>query len=236
MPSPAGPPVGLRLIEVIAAAIAIVVAFLNWDRLDSPPKQVLAVVTLVFLLLAVGRLDVLYGRGDLNWKWFGDLLLIAAPIVLGVALLIFTSTFGLQSKSPSAAVHFIVPPVKTVPRCNVYQGTGAIPPNQRLLIFNRAVNVNGEPMDGGRFYLDGPAVSTEAGWKTPLVEAGAEYVEIAAVLVPNETADFLRSISPVSADGGLIEDGAWLSRSLPFGQKSPSLFVEPDLSDVKPCQ
>lgn len=231
MPPPAGPHLVLRLIEVIAAAITIVIAVLNWDRLDSPLKQVLAGATLGFLLLVVGRLDALYRRGALNWKWFGDLLLIAVPIALGVALL--TSTFGPQSEPPPAAVRFIAPPTKTVPRCNVYQGTGTIPSNQRLLIFNREVNMNHEPT-GGKFYLYGPAVSTETGWRTPLVEAGAKYVEIVAVLVPNETADFLRSISPV-VDGKSI-DGTWLSESLPFGEKSPSLFVEPDLSGAKTCQ
>jgi hypothetical protein len=63
------------------------------------------------------------------------------------------------------------------------------------------------------------------GWRTPRVEAGDRYVQITAVIIPEDLFQSLLSIKPV--DQGATN--AWLMDELPSGRRINSFIVQPRL-------
>jgi hypothetical protein len=135
-------------------------------------------------------------------------------------------------RTAKADLAFIQPASRNLPRCNYFSGTGTIPKDFSLLIFDIGTDANGKP--DGKYYLDGVASSTGNGWRTPQVDAGARHTRVDGILVPRTLADFLLSIETVGPDGRGI-DASWITDQLPLGaQIDPPLSIDPDLSS-KPC-
>jgi hypothetical protein len=159
--------------------------------------------------------------------------LVSSVVVIGIVVAVLPFLHRSAASESASGIHFLVPP-NTVPRCNVYQGTGDIPDGHELLILDRPVDSNGNSQSS-TYYLDGEASRTSTGWQTPQFDVGSEHVEIAAVLVDSDLASYLGSLIIVNASGQKI-DGSWVSQLAPPGSHvKPSIFINPNLSGTKPC-
>jgi hypothetical protein len=98
------------------------------------------------------------------------------------------------------------PPAGTVPMCNDLAGTGTIPADHHLAIFDRSLSA-----PNASYYFDGLASDTDTGWRLLNVtlgeprEAGVR-VELVAVLVPREVGEYLRQVDA---------DETWWSATVP---------------------
>ena len=237
-PPPSSPFTFGRAVEVGAALLAIVAYFGSWKVFQSSIERGLAAAVAILVLLTVTRFDQ-YRRHSrprhLDWP---DL--IVAGALVGVIVALATISLRPQnaptSRGPAAgSLRFHQPPTRSVPRCNVFDGSGTVPPHYSLLVFDRGVDANNQPTTS-EWFLDGPATPTDKGWNTPQVDAGEAHVEIAGVLVPTGIADFLHSVVPVDGQGRELNDGTWVATLLPLGEQvKPSIFIDPDLKGSSPC-
>jgi hypothetical protein len=120
-------------------------------------------------------------------------------------------------------------PADIMTRCNIYTGSGRIPPDQELLVFDRGLDGPTGQTDQG-FSLYDPAIPDKDGWHTTPMGEGADYVEVTAVLVPKSFWDFIRTIDIVDEAGRPIAGASWHSGVLPPGVRVPSLIVHLDLN------
>jgi len=163
------------------------------------------------------------------------LLYIRAPI--GNAPAASASTASSQaaaSASPAPVLRFAPLPEGPRPRCNQYAGTGRIPEGAVLVVYERAVGAQGEPIGQGMSVV-GVAKNTQTGWQTPRMDHGADFVEVAAVLLDQAQYDYLAAQYVVrNKDGQRLEDVTIQTDRLPPGVVVPSLILPIDLK-TPPC-
>jgi hypothetical protein len=99
-----------------------------------------------------------------------------------------------------------------IPHCTSFEGTGSIPARHGLVLFDRATDSAGHYTPTSTFSYDGQAApsSTGTGWTAPNRNIGSgdasgqdSHIAIVAVLMPQDTADFL-DILTSSSDSGLL--------------------------------
>lgn len=139
-----------------------------------------------------------------------------------------TATSPSPSTSPAAALRFVPLPEGLHPRCNQYLGTGRIPDGSVLAVYERSVNPDGTS-NGQGFSLVGIAKNVDTGWQTPRMEHGADFVQVAAVLLDKKLYEFLIAQYVVREDGKRVEGITIQMDALPPGVEVPSLVLHIDL-------
>jgi hypothetical protein len=124
-------------------------------------------------------------------------------------------------------------PPQPVKECQTYDGDGTIPDGYELVFFDRPVTEAHAP--SGYFHMTETPASNNpsgAGWRSPVVHAGAEHVEIVAVLMTNDLYITLKAITLDTEDSNQGEPTSWkLNNVLPPGHQLEPLFVSPNLGE-----
>lgn len=135
----------------------------------------------------------------------------AAAFALGAVVFFFPN--GFSSPSPAAQpppkLRFLQPP-GPIPHCVTFNGTGAIPKGDDLVLFDRPSDPYGNYTHTQAFGYDGPVDPEGNGWIAPDREIGSgdpsdrgTHIAIVALLVPRNVAHFLDDITSNSRSGQL---------------------------------
>lgn len=225
-----------------------------WGRLAAASIAVLGAVIAVVELplhqfLAVASAEVAVLVWVLVWlwpSWKGPALVYAAALSAASAAVAAYTAWGPglrlgdaaasqgSSSVVTAAQHLTFIPIHTpIPYCAAFSGTGRIPAQDTLLVFDEAANANGDAVAHAALNYDGAASSTASGsWSISGILIGyphssGQYVEMTALLVPSSTAAFVDSIPDV--------EGTGLSPSvLGLGAVASRMTVERG-TDSSPC-
>lgn len=108
-----------------------------------------------------------------------------------------------------AASHLkFLPPAEPIPHCVTFNGTGAIPAGDDLVLFDRPSDRLGNYTDTPAFSYDGPVDASGGGWVAPDQEIGSgdssdngAHIAIVAVLMPQGAAHFLNDLTSKSDSG-----------------------------------
>jgi hypothetical protein len=166
----------------IAAAL-IVLAMFSWFLLRIP--RINAGGARRFILPAILS-TVLLGLAAYFAYWYDSSQHPKAGNPLSIA-----------KPTPAGTNLSFVQPDGRVPPCNTFYGSGSIPADKTLLIFDRGVPDNPESERRARYYFDGPVKIRHDGWLIREVEVGANkkegfQAEVAAVLRDkNVASDFI---------------------------------------------
>lgn len=114
-----------------------------------------------------------------------------------------------QLKKAAAQLKFLKPPER-IPHCATFNGTGTIPAQDDLVLFDRPSDAYGNYTHTPAFGYDWTADSQGNGWTAPNREIGSgdpsdngTHIAIVAVLVPKSTAHFLDDLTSDSDTGQL---------------------------------
>jgi hypothetical protein len=189
--------------------------------LDMPGNVWLDLVLAAAGLLVSLWLSWISGRseGRARWYWLTPAVLILAA--MAVASMPFVHLNGADTDTTEAGTDLRFEAVTNVLECQVYLGTGHIPDDHNLLLFDRATNGNGGPLDAWTVTNATASNKERGGWQTTTVHLGAQHVEVTAVVV---TDGLYRSFSSIHEPRKLD--------NLPPGFALPSLHLDVTLQSL----
>jgi len=123
-----------------------------------------------------------------------------------------TVTASPSPTAPTAHLEFSLTANSRVPWCQVYKGTGAIPPGYALAIFATPATPDGQPASPAYYSFDTQAIPlTDGHWRTVPLQIGAKgqanfNSDIVGVLVSKSVYRYIKSIR-----------APWTSETLPPG-------------------
>lgn len=112
-----------------------------------------------------------------------------------------------QLRKAAAQIKFLKPP-QAIPHCMTFTGTGTIPAQDSLVLFDRPSDALGNYTHTPAFGYDWPVDPQGKGWTAPNREIGSgdpsdngTHIAIVAVLVPKSAAHFLDDLTSNSDTG-----------------------------------
>lgn len=127
-----------------------------------------------------------------------------------------------------------LPVAEPIPYCANFAGTGTIPAQDVLILFDRPADADGNPAAGSLFNYDGRATATAGGWVADGRWIGSgkpgdngEHAVITALLVPRSVADLLDGVRDAYTS-------PWPSAVLRQGAVADSVVVTRGADDT-PC-
>lgn len=169
---------GLGMVALAALPWAVVIAWPSWPHHRYVLAAALSVAFIAFAIYAR------WGQGN------------AGPT---------DNTAQLRA----AASHLkFLEPAEPIPHCVTFNGTGSIPANDDLVLFDRPSNRLGDYTHTPAFGYDGPVSVSGGGWIAPDLDIGSggpsdngTHIAIVALLVPRGVAHFLDDLTSDSSTG-----------------------------------
>jgi len=148
------------------------------------------------LVLAAGNAVRIEKRARISWIVIALVLLaIGGPFTYVAVQRMRDNQRSTQAETAQPGKDLRFDPVTKVLECTVYPGSGHIPDGYDLMLFDRAINGDGNALSRTWSITNATATNKDTGgWRTSVVNLGAEHVELTAVVV---SADVYRSLTSI---------------------------------------